>query len=100
MNEAVITYTDEDTGTVFQWHGGAYIEVGGMRSTIVGSGLYESYGPEVFEAQDVINVWDYALDRSVYEVNAERGTGEGYLPGTRPFRRILEMFEYDCQQYL
>jgi hypothetical protein len=83
MTDAVIEYRDEDTGTVFRWHGGAYVDVGYIRH-------YEDSDPE-FKAEDVINVWDDERDISVFEREAV---------GRRPFRHILEMFESACAEYL
>jgi hypothetical protein len=93
MTDAVIEYRDEDTGTVFRWHGGAYIDVG-----YYGDGL--SRGIDMlegeFHAVDVINVWDDERDRSVYEVKAAM---ELVRP-VRIFRYVLEQFEEDCRNYL
>lgn len=90
MNDAVITYTDEDTGVVFHWRGGAYIEVGYMKDrthAITGQDL-----PNTFQAEDVINVWDDEKDQSRFETDADGRR--------RPFRVILEWFEETCQEYL
>ena len=112
MTDAVITYTDEDTGTVFRWHGGAYIEVGTMqpaeregfpnpRRVTVGpgpdyvTGLLPDTGP-MFVANDVINVWDYERDMSRLEIVAETVLAHQ----GKPFRRVLELFEERCRQYL
>ena len=92
--QAVIEYRDEDTGTVFRWHGGAYIDVG-----------YETPKKDidapppasVFRAQDVINVWNYGghhdrPDISDLELAAQEAP--------RPFAHILELFEETCRGYL
>lgn len=79
--DAVITYTDEETGIQFRWHGGAYIDVG------YGVGLD-------FYADDLINVWDDAKDCSRFEVAAD------IMAVGRPFRRVLEYFEETCREYL
>jgi hypothetical protein len=87
---AVIEYRDEDhgTGLVFQWHGGAYIEVGYYNGT-------EDALP-VFHAEDVINVWDDEADASYFETREPMPT-----PSIRrPFRYILEAFEDRCREYL
>jgi hypothetical protein len=92
MAEAVIEYRDEDTGTVFRWHGGAYIDVGtDVLGAEMGSG---DRFPSHFDAWDVINVWDDEADRSTLEGIAE------HRGGRRPFRTILELFEGRCQRYL
>ena len=62
---AVFSYTDDVSGLVFEWHGGAYIEVGYVATE---RGDYErDYGHAVgdFVAQDCINVWDYETDTPV-----------------------------------
>ena len=88
---AVIEYRDEDTGTVFRWHGGAYIDVGYSRPPWqTGAGTWEGLGD--FEAYDVINVWDDEADVSYLE---EMAAGS-----RRPFRTILELFEARCRKYL
>ena len=88
--QAVIEYRD-DTGTVFRWHGGAYIEVGYL----------DPYGPGDYEApfiaRDVINVWNYGghhdrPDISDLELAAQ--------DAPRPFAHILELFEKTCREYL
>jgi hypothetical protein len=78
---AVIEYRDEDTGTVFRWHGGAYIDVG-----------YVTEGSAVFVAGDVINVWHDEMSISYLEQEA--------IGWPRPFRHILEAFEDLCRDYL
>lgn len=75
-NTAVITYHDEDTGLVFSWHGGAYIDVG-----------YVGEAPG-----DVINVWNDEEEVSYLEVGAKSNH--------RPFRATLEGFEDSCREYL
>lgn len=89
MADAVIRYTDEDTGTVFEWGGGAYIDVGYDTPKKDIDAPPPAY---VFRAEDVINVWDDEADVSVFELRAD-GFG-------RPFRNILEQFEKRCEQYL
>lgn len=79
MAEALIEYRDEDTDVVFRWHGGAYVDVGYVRAG-------------GFEAQDVLNVWDDEQDVSELEKVA--------ADFPRPFRRILELFEDRCREYL
>src|SRR3990172_8375465 len=91
--QAVIEYRDEDTGTVFRWHGGAYIEVGYMRMVSLGDA---SRGEE-FHAEDVINVWNYGghhdrPDISDLELAAQEAP--------RPFAHILELFEETYRRYL
>jgi hypothetical protein len=96
MAEAVIEYRDEDTGTVFRWHGGAYIDVGtDVLGAEMGSG---DRFPSHFDAWDVINVWDYEQDASSLELQASALQAEGRT--RRPFRTILEMFEATCEDYL
>ena len=87
--QAVIEYRDEDMGTVFRWHGGAYIEVGYMNIYKAG----DTNDP--FHAEDVINVWDDEQNISTLERQAQ---AEGER-NRRPFRRILELFEEACQRY-
>lgn len=99
MTDAVIEYRDEDTGTVFRWHGGAYIDVG---TYAVLSMRAEGYSPpgidwDDFYAHDVINVWNYGgyngrPDVSDLELAAR--------DAPRPFRHILELFEARCREYL
>lgn len=105
MADAVISYTDEDTGKVFRWHGGAYIEVGYI--TRVRSNGDVDMVPE-FRAEDVINVWDDEADRSYLDaqewpVNVEAGEW-AYLGdlenASRPFIAVLERFEATCKRYL
>jgi len=94
--QAVIEYRDEDTGTVFRWHGGAYIDVGYvtmMADVPMNVGPYPALG---FEATTVINVWDDELDISTLERQVQ---AEGER-NRRPFRRILELFEERCRRYL
>lgn len=86
MADAIISYTDEDSGTVFRWHGGAYIDVG-----TVGDAGAPGIDGDDFHAYDVINVWDDMADRSYFEIAAERSS--------RPFRAILEAFETACRDY-
>jgi len=93
---AVISYTDEDTGTVFRWHGGAYIDVGYYPYDHEGRVLLTSDNVPDFSAQDVINVWDDEGDLSYLEAEVANRT----FPPRRPFRAILEAFEARCQEYL
>lgn len=101
-NTAVISYTDEDTGTVFQWHGGAYIEVGYETPK---KDIDAPAPASVFRAEDVINVWDDENDLSTFEQEAYETNYLAGAPHTaeryrRPFRTILEAFEQRCQDYL
>lgn len=107
MADAVISYTDEDTGIVFRWHGGAYIDVGYI--TRVRSNGDVDMVPE-FRAEDVINVWDYdgkdersSLERQLWPVDVESGEW-AYLGdlenASRPFIAVLERFEATCKRYL
>ena len=97
MADAVISYTDEDTGTVFRWHGGAYIDVGYLPPAD-GSSTYP------FVALDVINVWNIGGSGGLPEwsdLEIAAGKGDPADRGTaRPFRRVLELFEERCQQYM
>ncbi len=87
MAEAVIEYRDEDTETVFRWHGGAYVDVG----------FYNEH--DSFEASNVLNVWNDELDESVFESQVEiRKMAGAYV--RRPFRSILEAFEDRCREAL
>ena len=86
---AVIEYRDEDTGTVFRWHGGAYIDVGYYSEVAQYRNMDRVDG---FFATDVINVWDDEADVSYLE---EMAAGS-----RRPFRTILELFEARCRKYL
>lgn len=73
MSNSRFVYTDEDgTGLMFVWHGGAYIDIGTDPAV---------YGGEEFQANDVINVYDYAK-------------GEPDIP------RTLDAFEARCLEYL
>lgn len=71
---AMFTYTDEDTGLVFQWHGGAYIDVGVLATehNVIRNNLGQpAHDPGELIAHECINVWDYAsdeptIDRSLY----------------------------------
>jgi hypothetical protein len=47
---AMFTYTDPDMEVTFQWHGGAYIDIGHLQAD------------GEFIAHECINVWDYATD--------------------------------------
>jgi hypothetical protein len=87
MDDAVIEYHDEDTQTVFRWHGGAYIDVGSYGD----AGTHGIDGDD-FHAYDVLNVWDHDANLSRFEVEAETKV--------RPFRWILEAFEDRCREYL
>ena len=92
MMGVAIEYRDEDTETVFRWHGGAYIDVG----------FDQRQGREAgdsFEALDVINVWNDELDESCLEseVEIQRMAG-AYV--RRYFLAILERFEDECRSYL
>jgi hypothetical protein len=89
MADAVIEYRDEDTGTVFRWHGGAYIDVGYETPK---KDIDAPAPASVFRAEDVINVWSDRIDLSHFEQEAK-----GH---PRPFRRILEAFEECCQEYM
>ena|SRR3990167_3828628 len=96
--QAVIEYRDEDTGTVFRWHGGAYIDVGWYEGP-AGWHVSEGRTAEVpgFHAEDVINVWNYGghhdrPDISDLELAAQEAP--------RPFAHILELFEETCRRYL
>ena len=95
--EAVISYTDEDTGTVFRWHGGAYIDVGYLPPAD-GSSTYP------FVALDVINVWNVGGSDGYPEwsdLEIAAGKGDPSDRGTaRPFRKVLELFEERCREYL
>lgn len=96
MSDAVISYTDEDTGLVFQWHGGAYIDVG-----YVGQDEEEYNNGDLgsFHATDVINVWNDELDESWLESEVAAAKMAGaYI--RRPFREVLERFESRCDVYL
>jgi hypothetical protein len=91
MNDAVIEYRDEDTQTVFRWHGGAYIDVGSY-----GDAGAPGIDEDDFHAYDVINVWDDEADASVFETREPMPT-----PSIRrPFRYVLEAFEEACREYL
>jgi hypothetical protein len=60
---AYATFTDEETGTEFQWHGGEYIEIGHTAEQDTGPFNDQgdpSYRAGDFVALDVINVWDHA----------------------------------------
>src|ERR1051326_8530717 len=95
MSEAEIRYTDKDTGTVFVWHGGAYIDVGYMD----GAPDVDGDISDRFHAEDAINVWNDELDESWLETHVEvRRMAGGYVK--RPFRDILEAFERKCQEYI
>ena len=98
MTDAVISYTDEDTGTVFRWHGGAYIDVGYVSDypyATPGAASREPLGGgATFHAHDVINVYDDDEDITTLEKQAREAGHK------RPFRHILELFEARCQQYL
>lgn len=63
---AVMTYKPQgDEGPEFQWHGGAYIEIGYTAQEATGpfNNLGQaSHEAGEFVAGDVINVWDYAKD--------------------------------------
>jgi len=99
MTDAVISYTDEDTGTVFRWHGGAYIDVGWYGPDTEATGI----DGDGFHAYDVINVWnlggyDGRPEWSDLELTAHAEAQEKTAP--RTFRRVLELFEERCQEYL
>lgn len=66
------TYTDENSGTTFQWHGGEYIDVGHFASPVDGG---------EFVAVDCINVWDHADDKPRIE-------------------RTLSAFKQECDAWL
>jgi hypothetical protein len=108
MTDAVISYTDEDTGLVFRWHGGAYIDVGYMRGDYASADSAPDFdGGDLldvrFRAFDVINVWNMAgmdgrpewsdLEFEAQAIADKRTQG-------RMFRTVLELFEARCQQYL
>jgi hypothetical protein len=63
--------------TVFRWHGGAYIDVGGVYSVDGQPGIHG----DDFHAYDVINVWDYATD-------------------TPRIERTLAAFQERCDEYM
>ena len=93
---AVIEYRDEDTGTVFRWHGGAYIDVGYETPK---KDIDAPAPASIFRAEDVINVWNDELDESWFESDAEiKKMAGAYVK--RPFRYILEAFEQRCRDYL
>ena len=52
MSDAYLQYEDSDNMIMARWHGGAYIEFGHVND----GGEWTAY--------DVINVWDYAKDKS------------------------------------
>ena len=82
LNVASIEYEDEETGLLFMWHGGAYVDVGVSDR-------------KDWQPNDVINVWDDEADISYFE------TAAASTPSARrPFRRILELFEERCQAYV
>jgi hypothetical protein len=76
MNGAKFTYTDEASGVEFQWHGGAYIDIGSTYAM----GEAGVNGDD-FHAYDVINVWDYEKD-------------EPRIP------RTLDAFQERCNEWL
>lgn len=83
-DRARFTFTDEITGAEFQWHGGAYIEIGYTAQADTGpfNNLGQpSFSAGQFVAGEVINVWDYANDRPTIE-------------------RTLSAFEDKCRAYL
>lgn len=63
---AAMTYKPQgDDGPEFQWHGGAYIEIGYTAQEDTGPFNDQgqpSYSAGEFVAGEVINVWDYAKD--------------------------------------
>lgn len=77
MSGACFTYTDEDTLTVFRWHGGEYIDVGSMCAITGQPGIHG----DDFHAYDVINVWDHAK-------------------GEPRIARTLDAFEERCREYM
>lgn len=63
MSDAPFRYTDPDTGTEYEWHGGEYVEIGytATRDTGPFNNLGQpSYYAGDFVAHDVFNVWDTA----------------------------------------
>jgi len=81
---AMFTYTDEDSGLTFQWHGGEYIDVGYIAESDTGpfnDRGEPSYLKGELVATDCINVWDHAAD-------------EPDIP------RTLDAFERHCREWL
>jgi hypothetical protein len=65
MTDTFMQYENEDTGLVARWHGGEYIELGGIAGKDLGpfNNLGQpSYSKGEFVAWDVINVWDHKND--------------------------------------
>lgn len=82
MADATITYWDEESGLLFVWHGGAYIDYGYSEDGAYAQGWDGAY--------DVLNVWDDQAGVSYLEQDAARN-GSGRL-----FTGVLTQFEKVC----
>jgi hypothetical protein len=76
-------FTCEIDQTTFQWHGGAYVDVGHIVDTRCDFNVdgVAGYEPGEFRAMDCINVWNYRTDEPTIQ-------------------RTQEAFECVCRSYL
>jgi hypothetical protein len=76
-------FTCEIDQTIFQWHGGAYIDVGHevVEACDFNMDGEAAYAPGDFRALDCMNVWNYRTDEPRIE-------------------RTQEAFERECRDYI